>query len=226
MLLSKVEGPTTSLIFLGIHLNTITMKASISEERKSALLDELHWMKHRTKCTKRELLSLIGKLSFCCKVLPAGRIFLHHMIDLTTTVPYLHYRISLTAEAKLDFQWWLDFLPCWLGKSLILNTRWTPSPALNFYTDTSGLHGWVLTGMEGGLVPCTKQDGHHMEGAICYCIGSTYMGILLAPPEGARRFFSIVITKPWLTSGTGAQPVLHTQWLWFAYCIFVLVVTT
>jgi len=35
--LSKVEGPTTSLIFLEIHLNTITMEASISEERKSAL---------------------------------------------------------------------------------------------------------------------------------------------------------------------------------------------
>jgi len=39
--LSKVEGPTISLIFIGIHLNSETMEASISDERKHALLDEL-----------------------------------------------------------------------------------------------------------------------------------------------------------------------------------------
>ena len=140
--LSKVEGPTTSLTFLGIHLNSTTMEASISDDRKSALLDELHWMKHRDKCMKRELLSLVGKLSFCCKVLPAGRIFLRRMIDLSNTVTHLHHRIGLTTEARLDIQWWLDFLPGWSGTSLILNTRWIPSVALHLYTDASGAHGW------------------------------------------------------------------------------------
>ena len=139
--MSKVEGPTTSLIFLGIHLDSKTMEASISDERKCALLDELSWMRHRVKCTKRELLSLIGKLSFCCKVVPSGRIFLRRMIDLSNTVTQLHYHISLTTEARLDIQWWLEFLPSWSGTSLILNTRWTPSPALNLYTDASGMHG-------------------------------------------------------------------------------------
>ena len=38
---SKVEGPTTLLIFLGKHLNTISMEASITSERKQALLQEL-----------------------------------------------------------------------------------------------------------------------------------------------------------------------------------------
>ena len=40
--LSKVEGPTTSITFLGIHLNSLKMKASISDERKDDLLNELH----------------------------------------------------------------------------------------------------------------------------------------------------------------------------------------
>ena len=31
---SKIEGPSTSITFLGIHLNTITMEASITLERK------------------------------------------------------------------------------------------------------------------------------------------------------------------------------------------------
>ena len=77
------------------------MEASISDKRKHALLNELTWMRHRDKCTHCELLSLIGKLSFCCKVLPAGRILLRRMIDLSTTVAHLH-RISLTTEAYLD----------------------------------------------------------------------------------------------------------------------------
>jgi len=101
--LSKVEGPTTSLTFLGIHLNSATMKASISDERKDALLNESQWIRHRDKCTKRELSSLIGKLSFCCKVLPAGRIFLRRMIDLSSTVAHMHHHISLTTDAPFRF---------------------------------------------------------------------------------------------------------------------------
>jgi len=54
-------------------------------------------------------ISLIGKLSFCCKVVPAGRIFLCRMINLSNTVTQLHYRNSLTTEACLDIQWWLNF---------------------------------------------------------------------------------------------------------------------
>ena len=64
------------------------------------------------------------------------------MIDLSIKVPNLHHKISLTSDAKLDIQWWLDLVPKWPGKSLIFNSRWTPSPALHQYTDASGLHGW------------------------------------------------------------------------------------
>ena len=100
--LSKIEGQTTSLTFLGIPLNTISMKASITSKRKQSLLEELSALHARNKCTKRELLSLIGKLSFSCKILLAGRIFLRRLIDLSTTVKKLHHHIRLTAEARLD----------------------------------------------------------------------------------------------------------------------------
>ena len=38
----KVEGPATRLTFLGIVLDTVTMEASISSERKTALLTAIH----------------------------------------------------------------------------------------------------------------------------------------------------------------------------------------
>jgi len=137
--MSKVEGPTTLLTFLGIQLNTVSMEASISSEKKIQLL---HWMTCKDSCTKRELFSLIGKLSFCCKVLPAGRIFLRRMIDLSTSVQQLTHHIPLTTEAQLDIQWWINFLANWSDKSLILSNKWIPSPMLHLYTDASGSHGW------------------------------------------------------------------------------------
>ena len=139
---SKVEGPATSLTFLGIHLNTISMEASITSERKQSLLQDLLFMQARKKCIKRELLSLIGKLSFACKILPVGQIFLRRLIDLSTTVKQLHHHIRLTTDARLDIRWWLDFLPQWAGKTLILENHWTPSTKMQLFTDASGTIGW------------------------------------------------------------------------------------
>jgi len=74
----KVVTPTTEITFLGIVINTRSMTDNISEECKSTILAELQsFMESKKfKRTKHQLLSLIGKLSFTRKVVPAGRIFL------------------------------------------------------------------------------------------------------------------------------------------------------
>ena len=82
----KVEGPTTRITFLEIVVDTISMEASISQERKTSLLTAILSFHSLKKCTKRQLLSLINKLSFACKVVPASRVFLRRLIDLVFTV--------------------------------------------------------------------------------------------------------------------------------------------
>ena len=106
---SKIEGPTTCLTFQGVLIDTSTMTASITDERKQDLLSSLRSLLHHSKCTKRQLLSLIGKLSFACKVIPAGRIFLRRLMDTSCPVSHLHHHIRLTKEAHLDMYWWLNF---------------------------------------------------------------------------------------------------------------------
>ena len=79
---------------LGIVIDTNKMTASISAERKSLMLEELQSFSTQKECTKRQLLSLVAKLSFACKVVIASCIFLRHLIDLSMTVefppPHLH----------------------------------------------------------------------------------------------------------------------------------------
>ena len=138
----KVEGPTTCLTFLGIVLNTETMEASISSECKESLLTAIHHFRTLQKSTKCELLLLIGKLFFTCKVVPAGRIFLRRLIDLCCSVTKLHHHIRMINEARLDLLWWSDFLPSWSGTSMILDLTWTTSSGTALFTDASGSKGW------------------------------------------------------------------------------------
>ena len=112
----KIEGPTAVIIFLGILLDTSKMELRLPKDKLEDLLRLLkQWT--RKKTTKRELLSLIGKLSFAAKVVPAGRIFLRRLIDLSTSAKKLHHHIHLSASARADIQWWQDFLLGWNGVS-------------------------------------------------------------------------------------------------------------
>lgn len=69
-----------------------------------------HWL-HKKAATKRELLSLIGHLSFASKVVPPGRTFTRRMIDLSITCSHLdHYNIRLNTDFHSDLVWWHLFL--------------------------------------------------------------------------------------------------------------------
>ncbi len=126
----KVEGPATTLTFLGIQLDTLAMQASITQDRKEELWLELSDLASTHTCTKHHLLSVMGKLAFACKVVPPGRIFFRRLIDLSMTVGPLHHHVTLNKEAHLDILWWLQFLASWPGTmQLILRVWLVTSPA-------------------------------------------------------------------------------------------------
>ena len=69
----KIEGPATILVFLGTLLDTVKLETRPPEDKLAALKALLQQWRTTKKTTKRELLSLIGSLSFIAKVIPAGR---------------------------------------------------------------------------------------------------------------------------------------------------------
>ena len=134
----KIIGPCTSITYLGIEIDSVAQAIRLPPDKFSELLSLLRSWEAKKKCTKRELLSLIGSLSFACKVVKPGRIFLRRLIDLSTSVQSLNHHIYLNYEARADIAWWIDFLPTWNGVELIQAPVIT-SVSLTLFTDASSI---------------------------------------------------------------------------------------
>ena len=103
------------------------------------------WLEKKT-CTKRQLLSLIGKLSFISKVVRPGRIFLRRLIDLSMSVQRLSHHININKQVREDIKWWWDFLPTWNQKSLIPESFQITSTDIQLFTDASSAGFGVIYG--------------------------------------------------------------------------------
>ena len=77
----KTEGPSTILTFLGVGIDSSKQTLFIPEAKFEELLIEFSLFDRRQRATKRQILSLVGKLSAVTKFIPAGRIFLRRMLN-------------------------------------------------------------------------------------------------------------------------------------------------
>ena len=134
------------MTFLGIELDTSAQQARLPQDKLREIMAELKdfTQKHAqsSTCSKRALLSLIGKLAFACKVVPAGRIFLLRLLDLAHSVRHLHQHVRISEEALGDIQWWLDFGKDWNGTTFFIDPDWTPASHLHIFTDASSTMGY------------------------------------------------------------------------------------
>ena len=157
----KTVGPTTSLIYLGIEIDAENMVLRLPEDKFKSLFLLLQEWHTKKKCTTRELLSLIGKLSFASKIIPSGRTFLRRLIDLAKSVSKLHHHISLNLDAQKDIEWWQKFLPSWNGKCKILDPESSVAANFDLFTDASGSLGFGIY-FDGKGISCAWPD--HLKG--------------------------------------------------------------
>ena len=76
----KDEGPATSITFLGLELDSVSLEVRLPQDKLSSLRALLKSWKGRKVCRKRELLSLIGSLSHACRAIKPGRSY-RRLID-------------------------------------------------------------------------------------------------------------------------------------------------
>ena len=120
--LDKLFGPLQCITYLGIEIDAKSGIVRLPKAKLSEIQLLISSWLCRSNCTKRELLSLIGKLSFAAKVVKPGRLFLRRLIDLSTTVSRPGHHIHLSKEARADLKWWHEFLIPWNGVSIIYDS--------------------------------------------------------------------------------------------------------
>ena len=90
----KTVGPSTVITFLGIELDAIKFEARFPQGKLSKAKQSVKLLISIRSAMKRKLLSLIGYLHHCCKVIVPARPFLRRLIDLSTTVKDLRLSCS------------------------------------------------------------------------------------------------------------------------------------
>lgn len=132
----KVKGPCTSLDYLGIVVDTVTMTASLSAARLARLRATAAAWLARDSCTRRELESLVGTLSFAAKVVRPGRAFLRRLFNLLRRHRDSQRRFALDRGSRADLRWWHAFAAAWNGVSLLYEATWSDArTALHLQTD-------------------------------------------------------------------------------------------
>ena len=120
----KAVPPTTRMEFLGNTVDTVKMTLEVSPERKTELSILIEkWLK-KTNYTKKDLQSLIGKLSFITNCVRPGRLFLTRLIDSLKNCNK-YGKTNIDPEMKHDLLWWKEYLPQFDGTAILwLQDRW------------------------------------------------------------------------------------------------------
>eukprot|EP00794_Sanderia_malayensis_P011472 gene11472-12668_t len=216
----KIVGPATSITFLGIEIDSTHMCLKLPQDKLSALQLEITSWFVKKKCTQRELLSLMDKLSFAAKIFPSGRTFLRRLIDLSNTVKRLPHHISINTEAQQNIAWWAEYLPAWNGKYKILDPHITYASSMQIFTDASGQLGfdifcdghWILEQWPHSFLVCSIQWKE------LFPIYVTCLFWVIVFP--GKELFFIVTTRPLSIFGVLIPQNAHISCIYCVNCSF------
>ena len=100
--LSKLEGPSSCLTFLGVEIDAIMMQAKLPPEKLSGLKQELRSAIDKTTMLKRDLQWLTGLLQFATREVKPGRPFLRQLYALQDVGHHPTHNVRLKLVARAD----------------------------------------------------------------------------------------------------------------------------
>jgi hypothetical protein len=147
------------------------MEARLPLNKLKRIREMLQKFLHLKKCTKRDLLSLLGHLNYASSVIPPGRTFISRLIQASKTVKKLHYYVYLNSETQMDIKMWQVLVEQWNGVSIFIDPLVTPAPDMELFTDASGkgcagyFHGkWFATHWPDSVL---IEQGDHLSMSFC-----------------------------------------------------------
>ncbi|CAF4761272.1 unnamed protein product, partial [Rotaria sp. Silwood2] len=91
------------------------MKARLPQAKVLRIMEMIKSLLNRRKCKKRELLVILGHMSFASRVVIPGRAFVHYLFNLTPYVRSLESHITINRQAQLELIMWYRHLSEWNG---------------------------------------------------------------------------------------------------------------
>jgi Reverse transcriptase (RNA-dependent DNA polymerase) len=128
----KTEGPLQRISFLGIQLDSLACTLSCTTERVAELTALLRQLRNTRTIRRRDLESVIGKLSFAAQVLPGARPFMRHLLDMVHSCKTRSTPVRTTPCFRADIRHWLIHLSSWNGRQ-----QWRAPAPFVFASDAS-----------------------------------------------------------------------------------------
>lgn len=138
----KTVGPTCTLEYLGIILDSVNMLAKLPEDKLKRITDFITFILNKRSCTRKELEQLLGHLNFATRVILPGRSFVSYLYKLMSSVKESYHYVHLNKECRSDLSMWLQFLSDWNGINLFYEKTLTQSADMMLYTDSSSTIGF------------------------------------------------------------------------------------
>ena len=135
--MEKLQGPSPTLVFLGIEIDTIRQQLRLPQDKLARLQSVIGGWVGRHACRRRQLQSLLGHLNHAAMVVRPGRTFLRRTIDCLSQTGHPDHFIRLNRQFHSDLLWWHTFLSHWYGVS----TLRLPVPSTIVTSDASGNWG-------------------------------------------------------------------------------------
>ena len=138
--LSKLEGPSTCLSFLGIEVDTGCLQLRLPSCKPADLIETLERCIEHESLRKKQLQHLTGLLQFATKVVRPGRPFLRRLYALQGIGHYPNHQVRLNRGAQADILWWYFFVKQWNGVSLLWDLGLLRTD-VQVFSDASGAWG-------------------------------------------------------------------------------------
>ena len=161
--LDKACAPSTVMEFLGIQFRTESMTLHVTPDRVKEIGIELREWGHRTKASKTQLQSLIGKLLFVAKCVRPGRLFVGRLLEWLRQMPDKGSH-AVQSEYKKDILWWVQFMEEFNGVRALPPVVWS-EPDHHLATDASshGAGGICMGEYFHAKFPVDWQDSWHIN---------------------------------------------------------------
>lgn len=134
---SKTIHPATCVPIHGILVDTMLMQARLPGDKVSRLLDLVSSFSRKRSARLKLCQSLLGHLSFACKVVHPGRPFLHRMFDRLRGRLNPNHFIRIPHHVRSDCAIWSVFLSDYNGISILSPPAPLDSLRLQLFSDAS-----------------------------------------------------------------------------------------